>query len=148
VERVTPGYRDSPDPDTEMASCFVSTHKPEAADELTIRKAVEVFDDRLRGLLNAHGGYECKEPEPGKFTLSFRTFQGAVLFSAELHLQLLDACWPAELLLLPGCGEEYDDEGALIHRGLRARIGIAFSKPTSRKPLSSGRAGGRGHRLR
>jgi hypothetical protein len=140
VERLAPGYRDSPDPDTEMAIVFVSTHVP-AAEELTVRKAVELFGDRLRGLLNVHGGYECKEPEPGKFTLSFGTFQGAVRFSAELHLQLLDACWPAELLCFPGCGEQYDDGGGLIYRGLRARIGIAFSKPTSRKPLSSGRAG-------
>ena len=140
VERLTPGYRDSPDPNTEMAIVFVSTHIP-AAEEATVRKAIELFGDRVRGLLNVHGGYECKEPEPGKFTLSFGTFQGAVRFSAELHLQLLDACWPAELLRFPCCGDEYDDEGGLIYRGLRARIGIAFSKPTSRKPLSSGRAG-------
>ena len=140
VERLTPGFRDSPDPEMEMAIAFVSTHIP-AADEVTVRKAVELFCDRLRALLTVHGGYECKEPEPGKFTLSFQTFQGAVLFSAELHLQLLDACWPAELLRFPDCGEQYDNDGALIYRGLRARIGIAFSKPTSRKPLSSGRAG-------
>ncbi len=140
VERLTPGYRDSPDPDMEMAIAFVSTHVP-AAEEPTVRKAVELFSDRVRGLLNVYGGYECKEPEPGKFTLSFGTFQGAVRFSAALHLQLLDACWPAELLRFPCCGNEYDDEGGLIYRGLRARIGIAFSKPTARKPLSSGRAG-------
>ena len=144
VERLAPGYRDSPDPDTEMAIVFVSTHIP-AAEEAIVRKAIELFGDRVRGLLNVHGGYECKEPEPGKFTLSFRTFQGAVRFSAELHLQLLDAGWPAALLRFPCCGDEYDDEGGLIYRGLRARIGIAFSKPTSRKPLSSGRAGARGN---
>jgi hypothetical protein len=131
-------------PDTEMAIVFVSTHIP-AAEEAIVRKAVELFGDRVRGLLNVHGGYECKEPEPCKFTLSFRTFQGAVRFSAELHLQLLDAGWPAALLRFPCCGDEYDDEGGLIYRGLRARIGIAFSKPTSRKPLSSGRAGARGN---
>ena len=141
VARLTPGFRDSPDPDTEMAIVFVSTHMP-AAEEVIIRKAVELFDDCLRTLLNVHDGYECKEPEPCKFMASFRTFEGAVRFSAEFHEQLMDAPWPAELLQYPLCGIEYNDRGELLYRGLRARVGIAFAKPTSRKPLSSGRAGG------
>jgi hypothetical protein len=140
VERLTPGFRDSPHPETEMAIVFVSTHLP-AAEEMTVRKAVELFDDRLRTLLNVHGGYECKEPEPCKFMMSFRTFEAAVRFSAEFHEQLVEVPWPPELLRYPLCGVEYDDGGALLYRGLRARVGVAFAKPTSRKPLSSGRAG-------
>jgi class 3 adenylate cyclase len=139
VQQLAPGFRDSPDPTGEMAIVFVATKLPAVA-EAVRQKAVEIYGDRLRGLLNVHAGYECKEPEPCKFTLAFRTFEGAVRFSAGFHLQLLEAPWPQELLTYPGCEVQHDHKGEVIFRGLRARIGIAFGKPTSRKPLGSGRA--------
>ena len=33
---------------------------------------VAMYTAEARALLPAHDGYECKEPEPGKFTLAFR----------------------------------------------------------------------------
>jgi hypothetical protein len=33
--------------------------------------AVGLYVTLLRNLLPAYGGYECKEPEPGKLTLAF-----------------------------------------------------------------------------
>ena len=33
--------------------------------------AVGLYGALARSLLPAYGGYECKEPEPGKFTLAF-----------------------------------------------------------------------------
>ena len=33
---------------------------------------VALYTAQARALLPAHDGYECKEPEPGKFTLAFR----------------------------------------------------------------------------
>jgi len=38
--------------------------------------AVAAVNRTLRGLLPAYDGYECKEPEPGKFTLTFRCVPG------------------------------------------------------------------------
>ena len=34
--------------------------------------SVAAVNRTLRSLLPAYDGYECKEPEPGKFTLTFR----------------------------------------------------------------------------
>ena len=34
--------------------------------------AVGKVSRTVRHLLPEHGGYECKEPEPGKFTLAFK----------------------------------------------------------------------------
>jgi hypothetical protein len=31
-----------------------------------------MFTDLARFLLRSYNGYECKEPEPGKFTLAFQ----------------------------------------------------------------------------
>ena len=48
------------------------------ADELVISTitefnlAVAMISRAVRALLPAYGGYECKEPEAGKFTLAFR----------------------------------------------------------------------------
>lgn len=35
-------------------------------------EAVLLFETLVRKLLQLHDGYECKSPEPGKFTLAFR----------------------------------------------------------------------------
>ena len=38
-----------------------------------------------RALLLGYGGYECKEPEPGKFTLAFRWAARGGVGSSPLH---------------------------------------------------------------
>ena len=137
------GYHDTPEPTEKMAIMFVSTSAPHFDDPQLVRNtadAIPLFCSELRRLLHQYDGYECKEPEPGKFTLCFRTFEGAVTFSARLHTDLMAVPWPADVLTAPNCSEMLQD-GVLLYRGLRAKIGIAFGVPMSRKPLHSGRAG-------
>ena len=50
--------------------------------------AVAAVNRTLRGLLPAYDGYECKEPEPGKFTLTFRRVPGLSRVSSSLRRQL------------------------------------------------------------
>jgi hypothetical protein len=85
--------------------------------------------------------YECKEGEPGKFTLVFRTFETAIAFGSTVHTALLRTDWPADVLSLSECAEEPSPTGRTLFRGLRVKVGIAFGQAASRKPLSSGRAG-------
>ena len=85
--------------------------------------------------------YECKEGEPGKFTLVFRTFEAAIAFGSTVHTALLRTDWPADVLSLSECAEEPSPTGRTLFRGLRVKVGIAFGQAASRKPLSSGRAG-------
>ncbi len=39
---------------------------------------VPMYTALARALLLAYGGYECKEPEPGKFTLAFKCARGGL----------------------------------------------------------------------
>lgn len=45
---------------------------------------VAMYTAEARALLPAHDGYECKEPEPGKFTLAFRRAPPLLLQRPEL----------------------------------------------------------------
>jgi hypothetical protein len=138
VSSYSKGYLDTPEPPQEMASMFVGTHAPD--DPLIAAPAVALLCTKLRELLPCYDGYECKEPEPGKFTLCFTSFDMALTFAARLHTDLLHVDWARELLDTPEGLEEWGEEGQLLYRGLRVRVGIAYGTPTTRKPLNTGRA--------
>jgi class 3 adenylate cyclase len=139
--RVQPGYRDAPDVSSEMAITFVSIEHD--GDSAALIAGLGQACALLRELLVAHGGYECKNPSPGKFTIAFGRFEDALAFSARLHTGLLALDWPAELVKPPAHEGEPRVSvrvDGLLYRGLRARVGIAYGKPTTKKPLNSGRA--------
>ncbi|CAL8470951.1 g10493 [Coccomyxa elongata] len=151
-----PGFRDSPDPSA-VALVFIRAAKP-ATVVAAESSAVEVEGDvvatmeaynlamgrytrTVRGTLPDHAGYECKEPEPGKFTLAFPTLEAAVRWCVELQLALLHVDWPEAMLRWPDCAPETDPStGTLLFRGLRVRMGMAFGRAQHRKPLNTGRA--------
>ncbi|EIE20201.1 hypothetical protein COCSUDRAFT_67530 [Coccomyxa subellipsoidea C-169] len=150
-----PGFRDSPHPSA-VALVFVRAAKPatvvaaesSAAEvEGDVVATIEAYNLALgrytrtvRATLPHHGGYECKEPEPGKFTLAFPTLEAAVRWCAELQLALLDLDWPESILRWPDCAPEADaSTGGLLFRGLRVRMGMAFGRAQHRKPLNTGR---------
>ncbi|KIY94838.1 hypothetical protein MNEG_13124 [Monoraphidium neglectum] len=79
------GYRDAPDLGAPMAIVFCKVHKPEdvtAAEKPEghqdpqliglYQSCVPIYTSLARRLLIEYEGYECKEPEPGKFTLAFK----------------------------------------------------------------------------
>ena len=137
---LTPGYRQSPDPGRPVASVFVSLAAPDRDSSVTTAALLQA-GECLRSLVGRYRGYECKSPEPNKYTLAFESFAVAVRFCGALHLELLAVRWSVALLAKPGCSEERDPEtGALIWRGLHARCGIAFGLGSTRKPLNTGRA--------
>ena len=60
-------------------------------------------------------------------------------FGVSLQKQLLGLPWPREILDWPDCAEVRDPtSGSVLWRGLRVRIGIAWGKPSYRKPLNTG----------
>jgi hypothetical protein len=137
---VSAGYRQSPDPADAVAVCFVSIAAPDRDSPVTAA-GLQLAAATLRETLETFGGYECKCPEPNKFTVAFSSFDDATSFTGALHLALLDAPWDAELLRKPGCGERRDaTTGAVTWRGLHARCGVVHGKGTTRKPLNTGRA--------
>ena len=68
----------------------------------------------VRHLLPEYGGYECKEPEPGKFTLAFRCANAHLSLRDGHQLQALFECkaiygapmqlgWPRPCCSRPHC---------------------------------------------
>ncbi|KAK9829405.1 hypothetical protein WJX72_005653 [[Myrmecia] bisecta] len=159
MKMLEPGYRDSPDPAQDMTIVFIKVAKPSEVRDAETSNSPGVSDEAVfntitaynvavataskvvRRLLAKYDGYECKEPEPGKFTLAFRPLEQAVRWSAAVQKELLGAGWPAEIMSWGDCMEEVDElTGEIIWRGLRLRMGMAYGKPTYRKPLNTGRA--------
>ena len=115
MKQLTPGYFDSPEADASrgVGVAIVFCRLPNgAAEEITRWAAI------CREACEATSGYECKEPDPGKFTLAFCTFTDALAFGARAL-------------------------GRASREGLGRRvcIGSAFGSDLFRKPLgASGRA--------
>jgi class 3 adenylate cyclase len=150
-QMVEPGYRDAPSAATDVAIAQVRVVKPDAVaaaeaagagltDDAIIR-IITAYNVALaravraaRLLLRTHGGYECKEPEPGKLTVAFRSLESALRWAAALQSSLLEVHWPREILSWEECrevregeeedgfddglGDPEDSDGAQILKGL------------------------------
>lgn len=99
-----------------------------------------MFVSCLRRLLHKYNGYECKEPEPGKFTLAFWRLDDAVRCACHLQMQLLSLDWPEPLLQMSECRPIIRSGTYPIWMGLRVRVGMAYGYVTNKKPLNTGRA--------
>ncbi|KAF6259953.1 hypothetical protein COO60DRAFT_1700595 [Scenedesmus sp. NREL 46B-D3] len=158
---VEPGYREAPDSRDPMTIVFAKVSKPpevthaekgdtagnaDVRDEditLTIQAfqiSVSMYTTTARKLLRKYDGYECKEPEPGKFTLAFKELEDAITWACHLQEELMYLSWPTHLLGMQECREQHDADGRLIWRGLRVRIGMAYGFVNNKKPLNTGRA--------
>eukprot|EP00210_Caulerpa_lentillifera_P004367 g4165.t1 len=103
-------------------------------------ESLTLFVAIVRHRLKTHGGYECKEPEMGKFTLAFHDLVSAIRWACHIHAELLRIDWPMKLLELEECKEKWHEGRILIHRGLGVKIGMAYGKCAEKKPLITGRA--------
>lgn len=68
-----------------------------------------MYEEALRSTLQRFNGYECKEPDPGKFTLAFSMLEEAVMWGTTLQEELLKLPWPPELLEIEECSPQYAD---------------------------------------
>ena len=55
--------------------------------------------------MRIYQGYECKEPEAGKFTLCFAQLSNAIRWACHLQQELLILDWPRKLLEMGECQE-------------------------------------------
>ncbi|WP_233261325.1 adenylate/guanylate cyclase domain-containing protein [Vitiosangium sp. GDMCC 1.1324] len=96
-----------------------------------MRRALELHDEVLRSLLEAHGGYEVKT-QGDAFMVAFTSAVEAVRWCLAVQQALLIAPWPEGLLVEPEAAEERSVGGGLVYRGLRVRMGVHLGEPECR----------------
>lgn len=174
-----PGYRDAPPGDDVTTIAHLKVVKPEnvvIAEKMVhgespdkrnmaivsaYTKGVAMASKAIRGLLKVYHGYECKEPQPGNFTIAFAELESSLKWASAVQNTLLNMEWPEEILSWPECeamfASEYDsqddescisgsklsamiDSSVMLRRGLSVKIGMASGALLSKSPLNTGRA--------
>ena len=147
---LVPGYRNAPEVHEDLTCMFCNVMScpavPAGIDQEEFTQAydtsVMLWSELVRRLLTQFDGYECKEPERGKFMLVFKFFKNAVGFAVTIQSALMDMDYPPVLLKAHECTDvRLEADGALLYRGLRVKIGMAHGRASLKKPVrSTGRA--------
>mmetsp|Transcript_26695 Transcript_26695/g.36847 ORF Transcript_26695/g.36847 Transcript_26695/m.36847 type:complete len:342 (+) Transcript_26695:240-1265(+) len=132
------GFRQAPDIALPMAAMFCKVQglpkhlKDSSVPEVLVLEekyavAVQQFCSVIRQLVYRFKGYECKEAEPGKFTLVFPLLQLALAFAMQAQKELLEVDWSEEILAMDAFKEHKSTESEhVIWRGLSAHIGVTW----------------------
>eukprot|EP01062_Namystynia_karyoxenos_P002856 TRINITY_DN109_c1_g4_i1.p1 TRINITY_DN109_c1_g4~~TRINITY_DN109_c1_g4_i1.p1 ORF type:complete len:1469 (+),score=315.03 TRINITY_DN109_c1_g4_i1:70-4476(+) len=111
--------------------------RPEA-----MAQAMGVHNQVLRNLLRAHGGYEVKCVDGGRFFCAFADAKTAVLCALKLQTELMaQTTWPPELEDDEACAVRYStgDGARCIWTGLRVRVGLHVGEPICQMDPTTGR---------
>jgi len=129
---IEPGYRSAPLPSKGVAIMFTKAVPPEGISYQVLHRSISLYTSLVRRLLRDFNGHECKEPDPGKFTLAFHDLLSALAFACTLQQELSRQPWPAKLITLPGCQKVTDPENdtRVISCGLPVSIGCAYGDQT------------------
>ena len=94
-----------------------------------MRIAIRDHNKMMRANIKAYRGYEVKT-EGDAFMVSFHTALDACRWCCETQKELLDLPWPEEILGAEDTTDEvYDEEGVIVFRGIRVRMGIHVDEP-------------------
>ena len=136
----SPGYREAPSLASPMAIVFCQAVVPDGATTEALRRGIALWSRLCHNFCEHYSGYVCKEPDPGKFTLSFSALENAILFAVKSQEALMTLDWDDKLLEDPNFRDVHDEEGNLIWRGIRVRMGLAYGMASFKKPLMTGAA--------
>lgn len=103
-----------------------------------MRAALEVHDRLMRDAIAKHGGYEVKT-EGDSFMVAFASGLAAVRWCLDVQLALADAPWPEALLAEDLASVEHTQEGQVLRRGLRVRMGVHAGDPVTKQDPVTGR---------
>lgn len=93
-----------------------------------MRDALEIHDQVMRAAIAAAGGYEVKT-EGDAFMVAFTTAEAGAKWCIDTQRRLLAAAWPERLLDQAEACVVEDGGGAVLHRGLRVRMGVHLGEP-------------------
>ncbi|KAG2494402.1 hypothetical protein HYH03_007454 [Edaphochlamys debaryana] len=104
-----------------------------------VATALELFRDLAQAAACRHGGYVvASSSDGGHWVLVFGSAEQAVLWGLEMLDAMLTANWPEGFLDHELTEEEWED-GVLVKRGLRLRIGIDYGRAMVRLVPRTGR---------
>merc|ERR1711988_326259 len=92
----------------------------------------------MRDKIDEFGGFEVKT-EGDAFMVAFEDVTSAVRFGLIIQEELLSVDWPQEIYDHEDAAIEYDDDGKLLYRGLRVRMGIHTGEPRCEPDPITGR---------
>jgi ABC-type phosphate transport system substrate-binding protein/class 3 adenylate cyclase len=98
------------------------------ADHDSMAASIELHNSIIRQAITDFNGYEVKT-EGDSFMIAFGDPVDAIVFASEAQQRLVDADWPEALLKHQLCAEMADDNGEVIFRGIRVRIGLHIGEP-------------------
>eukprot|EP00892_Ulva_mutabilis_P010800 jgi/Ulvmu1/8092/UM004_0331.1 len=101
---------------------------------------VTTYSRVLLELLEKHEGYLCKETDPGKFTVAFRSWKNGLLWAAHMKQVLALQQYPEDIMELPELAAKYDSDGRMVSRGAQPQIGCCFGKLQRKRPTAMGTA--------
>lgn len=94
----------------------------------SMQAAIRLHNLLLRRQLRSIGGYEVKT-EGDAFMVSFSSVASALLWCFAVQMRLLSVDWPQAILDTPATKVVYAEDGSLLYRGLRVRMGIHWGWP-------------------
>jgi serine/threonine protein kinase/ABC-type branched-subunit amino acid transport system substrate-binding protein len=101
-------------------------------DPRVMMRSLTIHNEVLRTQLKRTGGYEVKT-EGDAFMLAFTNPIIAVNFCLRAQLDLLNINWPEKLVQHPDASEERGDDGVILQKGIRVRMGIYTGSPLTEK---------------
>lgn len=109
------------------------------ADSNLMMEVIQQHNAIMRTCLRMAGGYEVKT-EGDSFMIVFQSAAEALTFCVSAQDALLKAPWSAPILAMPGCKEVLGDDGTLLMRGPRVRIGFHSGVVKDHVDPTTGRA--------
>ncbi|WFD18608.1 adenylate cyclase [Malassezia caprae] len=94
----------------------------------SMQAAIRLHNLLLRRQLRSIGGYEVKT-EGDAFMASFSSVASALLWCFTVQMRLLSVDWPQAILDTPATKVVHAEDGSVLYRGLRVRMGIHWGWP-------------------
>jgi|Transcript_27429 Amt family ammonium transporter len=102
------------------------------ADEDAMSEALILHDHCLRSNLKTHNGFEVKT-EGDAFMAAFGSAVDAANYCCTVQHQLLAIKWPKQIYSVLAAGVQDDDNGHVIWKGLRVRMGFHTGEPNDKE---------------
>jgi len=97
------------------------------SNKVAMEKAIQLHHQYVRRIVTKHKGYEVKTIGDS-FMVVHEDATALLRIALEIHKTLLLVDWPVEILTCEDGCQHTNDEGKILYRGLRIRIGLHYGE--------------------